>query len=50
MPDIGFAAESYQQKVLGGKSRLVIDGLWFELMLTALWAGDGWAAMGITFL
>jgi len=50
IPDNGLLAENYHQKALSGKSRLVIDSLWYELMLTALWAGDGWAAMGMTFL
>ena len=49
-PVIGVVAGDYQQKVLSGKSHLVIDSLWCELMLTALWAVSGWAAMGITFL
>jgi hypothetical protein len=49
-PEGGVLAERYDEKAMGGKSRLVVDSLWYELMLTALRARDGWAAMGITFL
>jgi len=49
-PKSGLLAEGYQQMALRGKSRLVIDSLWYELLLTALWARDGWVAMGVTFL
>src|SRR5215204_2843825 len=49
-PNSGLLVEGYHQKALRGKSRLVIDSLWYELLLTALWARDGWVAMGVTFL
>jgi hypothetical protein len=49
-PRTGLLAEGYDQKTLTGKSPLIIDSLWYELLLTALWARDGWVAVGIAFL